>query len=487
MNKERLIPVFVISMLLLSSVVFAAGTISITDITVPSSVAQGDSFTVTMSVYGSQVTDVYGSLTLPNGISCTPTGSQLISLDASGTGSASWSCTADAPGDYSNEITASVTAKDSGTGASVSDNEQTGLMVLSPASITISSTISSSSITTAGSTTFTVGVNNMGDVATTFNITLTCPSGLTCSPSSINNIDISGNSLNNSQFTITGSVGSYTITATVTSPIQSDLTTSKDLTITAAPTGGSAPSGGLPKIKVNTTKGEADITIPSISAGEMANVTIEETEDMAVTRIEISVKNSVSDIKVTIAKLAERPAEIAIAVTGKVYHYLNLSKENIEDADVSKVKIAFKVEKSWISDNNINETTIALYRWANGTWNALDTSKVSEDDDYVYFEAESPGLSYFVIRGEESVAPAEECPTCLDCTEWSDCVNNTQTKTCYNCSAETGYVCEAYTETRTCGVAPSIWPWIVGIIVVIIIVAIFALKKYKQSKPDRRP
>ena len=65
-----------------------AASISISSITIPSSISQGDSFSIIMSVSGSTVTDVSGTLTLPAGISCSPTSSQTISLDGGGSGSA---------------------------------------------------------------------------------------------------------------------------------------------------------------------------------------------------------------------------------------------------------------------------------------------------------------------------------------------------------------------------------------------------------------
>jgi len=240
--------------MLLPTLVFATGSITISSVSIPTSVTQGDSFTITMSVSGSSATSVSGSLTLPSGLSCT-TGSQPIGLSGSGTGSASWSCTASVAGDYSNKITASVTATDSGTGGSLSDSKQTGLTVLAPASLTVSSQISSSSVAAGSSVTFTVGVNNAGDSSTTFNISLSCPSGLSCSPSSVANTAISGKSLVNNQFTITGSsAGSYTITATIKSPVQSDLTTSQTLTVTGSATSATASgSGGFPSNRTTTT------------------------------------------------------------------------------------------------------------------------------------------------------------------------------------------------------------------------------------------
>lgn len=232
-------------LLLLPTLVSATGSITISSVSIPTSVTQGDTFTITMSVSGSSVTGISGSLTLPSGLSCTPSGTQSISLSGQGTGSASWSCTASVAGDYTNKITASVTATDSGTGQTLSDQKQTGLTVLTPASLTVSSTVSSSSVGSGNTVTFTVGVNNAGDSSTTFNISLSCPSGLSCSPSSVANTGISGKSLVNNQFTITGnSVGSYTLAATVYSPVQSALATSQALTVTGSATTATTSSGG---------------------------------------------------------------------------------------------------------------------------------------------------------------------------------------------------------------------------------------------------
>ena len=56
-----------------------------------------------------------------------------------------------------------------------------------------------------------------------------------------------------------------------------------------------------------------------------------------------------------------------------------------------------------IENNNINESLISLLRH-DGKWNALDTEKIGEDEQYVYFKAETPGFSPFAITeytGEE--------------------------------------------------------------------------------------
>jgi len=53
---------------------------------------------------------------------------------------------------------------------------------------------------------------------------------------------------------------------------------------------------------------------------------------------------------------------------------------------------------------------------------------------------------------EEEIPEEEvlECPVCPNPTEWSGCVNNSQTRTTYQCGTETNYICEGYIETKGC-------------------------------------
>ena len=68
------------------------------------------------------------------------------------------------------------------------------------------------------------------------------------------------------------------------------------------------------------------------------------------------------------------------------------------------MKINFKVAKSWISENSIDVSTIVLSRYSGGVWNELPTTQTGEDDTYFYFEAISPGLSFFAITAQQVVA-----------------------------------------------------------------------------------
>ncbi|MFQ6063453.1 MAG: PGF-pre-PGF domain-containing protein, partial [Methanosarcinales archaeon] len=88
------------------------------------------------------------------------------------------------------------------------------------------------------------------------------------------------------------------------------------------------------------------------------------------------------------------------APSGKIYKNLNIFLEGLSKKHVKNVKINFRVEKSWISDNNINSATIQLVRYNISKWEPLITKKTSTDNEYEYYEAQSPGFSLFAITGE---------------------------------------------------------------------------------------
>jgi hypothetical protein len=74
------------------------------------------------------------------------------------------------------------------------------------------------------------------------------------------------------------------------------------------------------------------------------------------------------------------------------------------------VKLLFKVEKSWLAAQNMNENQVALFRWEGASWTEIKATKNKEDEKYVYFSSSLPGLSYFVVGKTTKVTPEPETP-----------------------------------------------------------------------------
>ncbi|HEC94346.1 MAG TPA: PGF-pre-PGF domain-containing protein, partial [Thermoplasmatales archaeon] len=152
-----------------------------------------------------------------------------------------------------------------------------------------------------------------------------------------------------------------------------------------------------------------NLTINTITAGETKNISLKEYET-ALEEIKITAADNLTDVKVNIEKLTEKPHDVT-KPSEKVYAYISI-ETNAGSDDISSIIITFKVEKTWIKENNIDKETITLLRYHNNEWQKLTTTFKSEDDKNVYYEAETTGLSTFAIVGSTlTTKPSTSVPT----------------------------------------------------------------------------
>ncbi len=371
----------IVSLLLLFSVtpVFSAGSVSITSVSIPDSVGQGSSFTISIYVSGSQASSVKGSLTLPSGLSCTPSTPQDISLTSSGTGSASWSCTADLSGTYASQITASVSATDSSTGGSLSDSEQVGLNVPAPASLVLSSSLSSSSINTSSSSSLTIALHNTGGESTNYSISISsAPSGISSSVSSGSATgDISGGSVTNTIYSISGtSANTHTVTATITGGNGQTLLASNTLTITvpASTSTTSSISSITLNISSNQTTNQTTANQTQTSVASVNQTGAEDSQksiDSAPNKTKIDsarrlekARGIINNTKLaealekvlTISNLSAQAFENIVELSEKIQSSTIISKEAKAESGITVVKTVLKYE------GNISVKNFTIYQ-----------------------------------------------------------------------------------------------------------------------------
>ncbi|WP_129597869.1 NosD domain-containing protein [Methanohalophilus profundi] len=97
--------------------------------------------------------------------------------------------------------------------------------------------------------------------------------------------------------------------------------------------------------------------------------------------------------------------------TGNPYKVMSItvgSEGTISDENADNILIEFKVSKEWIEENNIDPSTIRMTRFHDGEWQDLPSDSVGEDDEYFYFNAETPGFSIFSIVGDKVKEEAVE-------------------------------------------------------------------------------
>ena len=122
---------------------------------------------------------------------------------------------------------------------------------------------------------------------------------------------------------------------------------------------------------------------------------------LAVETITFTVAESVGKFEVTVSKEDHTTLPVeAQSFSGKSYLFLQISS-SLPNVVLQKSSIEFKVRKSWLRENKVDKNNVALFRFASD-WQKLTTVQRKEDDLFVYYQAPTPGFSYFLI-GEKKV------------------------------------------------------------------------------------
>ncbi len=126
--------------------------------------------------------------------------------------------------------------------------------------------------------------------------------------------------------------------------------------------------------------------------------------DNPVTSVQFYALTNSGRVAASIEVLRGRSSYADSEAPGNVYQQMNIwvGRPGIINSETAKdFLIDFKVEKSWLEENNIDAGNIRLFRHADEKWNELPTSQTSEDEEYVYFESQTPGFSAFAIAAVE--------------------------------------------------------------------------------------
>jgi len=186
------------------------------------------------------------------------------------------------------------------------------------------------------------------------------------------------------------------------------------LTETVATTAAASTSSSSGGSSLSTVTGAYTKKFDSINAYSAKTITelnLAGTDTM-LTEVYIDVVDRVTYAEISILKISSLPEEVPEPTVGvpaaTVYRYIDITPTKITDDNIEAARMQFKIAKSWINDNSIDRDTIAMYRYADDEWNELTTKQISSDDNYLYFEADVPGFSYFAIMAETTGAVAEE-------------------------------------------------------------------------------
>lgn len=196
----------------------------------------------------------------------------------------------------------------------------------------------------------------------------------------------------------TGTTGSKTSTCTATDSAGNTDTSNVSYTVYSA---GNAGAGAGVVSEPTSTE-----IIPEVKPGEVGKFTKLDSKT-GIEEIRIEVNETATSVKISAKKLADKPTGVKVA-PNILYRYLQITATNINEDNLKSAVIQFRVDRDWLTNNSIDNGSIVLYRWFDNKWNALSTKIVGQDADNIFYEAQTPGFSYFAITGEAVVEEVAE-------------------------------------------------------------------------------
>ncbi|KAF5421255.1 MAG: Subtilase family protein, partial [Candidatus Methanocomedens sp.] len=263
-------------------------------------------------------------------------------------------------------------------------------------------------------------------------------------------------------------VGPNTIYANVTDAAGNTNSTLINVTRTKPDNGGGGGGGGG-----GGTSGEDFYNIAetetqrvSIFKGDNVSYSFENTQN-PILNIKFTAKVSAGKVASKIEVLRNTSTMVDTPPPGKVYQNINIWVGNYGWATEKNIKdltISFTVPLDWITSNNIDKSSIALYRYNDDSWEQLPTSVTTRNENSITFTSSTPGFSPFAISGETVSTPtvipiAHDTPAPV-ATHSSNITSSSQTN-----------------EIESGGKAGTIMLWVLFIIVIMAVTVIIYQRK----------
>jgi PGF-pre-PGF domain-containing protein len=248
--------------------------------------------------------------------------------------------------------------------------------------------------------------------------------------------------------------------------------------IVGVPAAVSESGGGL---RTQPVIASQTFLIPSASGGGSASAVITDPK-IDIRNITIFPKEDIKDASLIVEQGFPTESLKNFAVPfGTFYQAFSITAKAIENEKLNNVTLEFRVNKTWLAEQNYSYDNVALYRVQNETspWQVLPTVSIQEDLTYYYFSAASPGFSTFVVVASEKTLKCTPLQTRCFNNEVQMCDKNSEwiaTETCSE-ACQNGK-CVSGQKTKV--VFYSII--ILGISAAIIFVILGIFKKRKQNK-----
>jgi len=125
--------------------------------------------------------------------------------------------------------------------------------------------------------------------------------------------------------------------------------------------------------------------------------------------MKIDVTRTILQARIDVRSLDPEEAGLDILPGGVVLSYINISAKNLDNSDLERLDIKFRVPTTWMEDNKIaGAQSVKMLRLNPGAWIELETSIASGNEEFLFYETHSESFGIFVVVGENLVPLEQE-------------------------------------------------------------------------------
>ncbi len=152
-----------------------------------------------------------------------------------------------------------------------------------------------------------------------------------------------------------------------------------------------------------------ETSLKHIMGGSSVKYDLSDGEDPVI-GISFDAKDNEGLVVAKVEVLKNKPSDVP-EPAGQPYSVMSInvgSEGTISEHNAENLLIHFKVSWEWIKENNIDPDTIRLTRFHDEEWQELSGTLESDDGEFLYFNAKTPGFSIFSVVGDSFEAELTE-------------------------------------------------------------------------------
>ncbi len=130
-------------------------------------------------------------------------------------------------------------------------------------------------------------------------------------------------------------------------------------------------------------------------------------EVLPITKLGFKVINKSKSVTLTIKSYKKQPKRVKSSAPGYVYKYMSVQADNLAGTNVKDIDVAFRLNQSYVIENDLNMSTTKLYYYnsKDNNWILYPATWKSSTSGYYNYETELSAFDYMAVSLNKNFVP----------------------------------------------------------------------------------